>query len=149
MNRSSVFDDPNGPFALLLEGVDMSTTGMDGHRFNNTTLPLTTSEELEEQFLATKVIIYVLYTLIGTLGIAGNVMVCLVVARNSAMHTVTNVFIANLALSDILLCLFAVPFTPLYLISQKWTFGTLLCHLLPFAQGMYYPCFRLGTCVGF
>ena len=54
------------------------------------------------------------------------------------MHTVTNVMIWNLGLSDILLCLFAVPFTPLYLLAFKsWVFGTALCHLLPFAQGEF------------
>lgn len=84
-----------------------------------------------------KTTLYILYALICLLGIIGNVMVCFVVIRNPIMHTVTNIFIFNLALSDILLCLFAVPFTPLYLLAYKqWVFGTLLCHLLPFAQGL-------------
>lgn len=83
-----------------------------------------------------KIIFYIIYALICLLGIIGNVIVCYVVARKQSMHTVTNFFIANLALSDILLCLFAVPFTPLYLITFKsWIFGRALCHLVPFAQG--------------
>ncbi|XP_024085717.1 probable G-protein coupled receptor 83 [Cimex lectularius] len=56
----------------------------------------------------------VLYTSIFVLGLFGNVLVCYVVGRNKAMHTVTNCFISNLALSDIMLCILAVPFTPLY-----------------------------------
>jgi len=87
--------------------------------------------------IALKVFFYGLYILIFILGIAGNALVCYVVLRNSSMHTVTNMFITNLALSDVLLCVFAVPFTPLYLLTyKKWVFGTALCHLVPFAQGL-------------
>ncbi|CAG2172744.1 unnamed protein product, partial [Oppiella nova] len=87
--------------------------------------------------IALKVFFYGLYILIFFLGIAGNALVCYVVMRNSSMHTVTNMFITNLAISDIFLCVFAVPFTPLYLLTYKeWVFGTFLCHLVPYAQGM-------------
>ncbi len=85
-----------------------------------------------------KVFFYCLYVLVFILGIAGNALVCYVVLRNPTMHTVTNLFITNLALSDVLLCVFAVPFTPLYLLTYKeWVFGTALCHLVPFTQSLY------------
>ncbi|XP_075210480.1 short neuropeptide F receptor [Lycorma delicatula] len=77
----------------------------------------------------------VLYTTICLLGLFGNVLVCYVVGRNRAMHTVTNCFITNLALSDILLCVLAVPFTPLYTFANTWMFGRALCHLVAYAQG--------------
>ncbi|XP_052741855.1 prolactin-releasing peptide receptor-like [Bicyclus anynana] len=77
----------------------------------------------------------VIYTVIFVLGLLGNVLVCFVVVRNKAMQTVTNLFISNLALSDILLCIFAVPFTPLYSFRGTWSWGTLLCHMMPSAQG--------------
>lgn len=76
-----------------------------------------------------------LYAAIFILGVFGNVLVCYVVLRNKAMQTVTNLFITNLALSDILLCILAVPFTPSYTFLRKWIFGTVLCHLVPYAQG--------------
>lgn len=63
---------------------------------------------------AVQAVFCMLYTVIFVLGIFGNVLVCYVVGRNKAMQTVTNFFITNLALSDILLCTLAVPFTPLY-----------------------------------
>lgn len=77
----------------------------------------------------------VLYALIFVVGITGNVLVCYVVFRNKAMQTVTNYFITNLALSDILLCILAVPFTPLYTFLGRWVFGSPLCHIVPYAQG--------------
>jgi len=81
-------------------------------------------------------IFYVIYTTIFVLGIFGNVLVCFVVGRNKAMQTVTNFFITNLALADILLCALAVPFTPLYTFLEEWIFGRVLCHLVPYAQGV-------------
>lgn len=77
-----------------------------------------------------------IYTTIFVLGIFGNVLVCYVVFRNKAMQTVTNLFITNLALSDILLCVLAVPFTPLYTFLGKWVFGRIICHLVSYAQGV-------------
>lgn len=77
----------------------------------------------------------IVYTIIFVLGLLGNTLVCFVVIRNKAMQTVTNLFITNLALSDILLCIFAVPFTPLYSFRGIWSWGSLLCHIMPFAQG--------------
>ncbi|XP_063363490.1 prolactin-releasing peptide receptor-like [Cydia amplana] len=77
----------------------------------------------------------IFYTVIFVLGLLGNLLVCFVVIRNKAMQTVTNLFITNLALSDILLCIFAVPFTPLYSFRGTWGWGSILCHIMPFAQG--------------
>lgn len=66
-----------------------------------------------------QVVFLLVYTSIFILGIFGNVLVCYVVIKNKAMQTVTNLFITNLALSDILLCIFAVPFTPIYTFLGK------------------------------
>ncbi|KAI9557602.1 putative sNPF receptor [Daphnia sinensis] len=93
----------------------------------------------EEDYLksspAVQVNIYILYAVIFTVGLVGNVLVVFVVAQNKAMQTVTNCYIANLALSDILLCVLAVPFTPLYFFLKEWIFGKILCHLVAYSQG--------------
>lgn len=94
---------------------------------------------------AVKAFFYCIYILIFVVGICGNVLVCYVVFRNKSMQTVTNFFITNLGLSDILLCTLAVPFTPLYQFMRKWVFGRVLCHLVPYAQGVsvYISAFTL------
>ncbi|XP_032688688.1 prolactin-releasing peptide receptor-like isoform X2 [Odontomachus brunneus] len=86
--------------------------------------------------IVVQIVFCVFYGNIFVLGIFGNVLVCYVVARNRHMHTVTNFFITNLALSDVLLCVLAVPFTPLYTFLGRWVFGNTLCHLVPYAQGV-------------
>ena len=78
----------------------------------------------------------VAYSVIFVLGVAGNTLVVYVVARNSTMQTITNVFIANLAMSDIMMCLLAVPFTPISGLLQAWPFGNALCHLVPMTLGV-------------
>lgn len=51
------------------------------------------------------------YTLVFVLGIVGNSFVVAVVFRSPRMRTVTNYFIVNLALADILVLLFCLPTT--------------------------------------
>lgn len=76
----------------------------------------------------------VLYVVIFFLGMFGNFLVCFVVARQRTMQTVTNFFITNLALADILLCLFCVTLTPTYTFLGRWIFGKFLCQFIGFLQ---------------
>ncbi len=68
-----------------------------------------------------------LYFIIFFLGFFGNLLVSVVVVKQKHMRNVTNLFILNLAISDVLMCLFAVPFTPLQSFTGKWIFGSVLC----------------------
>jgi len=52
--------------------------------------------------LLTIVPISVVYTIIFILGVLGNVSTILVISKNKYMHTPTNVYLANLAISDLL-----------------------------------------------
>lgn len=51
------------------------------------------------------------YTIIFLLGFVGNVIVILVISLKPRMRTVTNLFILNLAVADLLVVLFCVPVT--------------------------------------
>ena len=52
--------------------------------------------------LSTIVPISALYAVIFAVGVFGNVVTCLVIVKNKYMHTPTNVYLANLAVSDLL-----------------------------------------------
>jgi len=57
-------------------------------------------------------VIYVLaYSIVFILALAGNSLVVSVVYRNTVMHNVTNYFIVNLAVADILVVLCCLPIT--------------------------------------
>jgi len=85
---------------------------------------------------ALRAALIVAYSVVFVLGVAGNTLVIFVVVRNSMMQTITNIFIANLAVSDITMCLLAVPFTPISGLLQEWPFGDALCHLVPMTLGV-------------
>uniref|UniRef100_A0A8C7CWW7 G-protein coupled receptors family 1 profile domain-containing protein n=1 Tax=Oncorhynchus kisutch TaxID=8019 RepID=A0A8C7CWW7_ONCKI len=57
-------------------------------------------------------VIYILcYMAVLLLCVGGNMLVSLVVLRNRNMRSVTNLFILNLAISDLLIGVFCVPTT--------------------------------------
>ena len=58
-----------------------------------------------------RVIYSVAYITIMIVAIVGNSMVVAVVYRNQSMHTVTNYFIVNLAIADIMVALICLPMT--------------------------------------
>ena len=51
------------------------------------------------------------YSILIVIGTIGNSLVVYVVARQPAMRTARNVFVVNLAVSDLLLCLITMPLT--------------------------------------
>jgi len=87
-----------------------------------------------------RVILISLYVVIFVLGLAGNSLVVYIVAARKTMQSITNIFIANLAVSDIIMCLLAVPFTPISGLLQSWPFGEALCHLVPMTLYDVLPC---------
>lgn len=63
------------------------------------------------------------YISLIVLGATGNGLVCIVVARKPSMRTARNVFIINLAISDLLLCLFTMPFSLVEIALKYWSLG--------------------------
>ena len=69
--------------------------------------------------LGVQITFYIVYTIIFICGVFGNLLVGIVVCKNRNMQNVTNLFILNLAFSDVVMSLFAVPFTPLQTFTGK------------------------------
>ncbi|GLH06576.1 Neuropeptide F receptor [Gryllus bimaculatus] len=63
------------------------------------------------------------YCLLILVGAAGNSLVVCVVVRKRSMRTARNMFIVNLAVSDLLLCLITMPFTLMEIITKYWPLG--------------------------
>ncbi|XP_028930048.1 neuropeptide FF receptor 2 [Ornithorhynchus anatinus] len=76
------------------------------------------------------------YFLIFSLCMVGNFLVCFIVLKNKHMHTVTNLFILNLAVGDLLVGLFCMPITLLDNIIAGWPFGNLMCKISGVVQGI-------------
>ncbi|XP_055852519.1 RYamide receptor [Episyrphus balteatus] len=81
--------------------------------------------------------VYLLYISIFIFALLGNGTVCYIVQSTPRMRTVTNFFIANLAVGDILMSMFCVPFSFVsILILNYWPFGIVLCHLVNYSQAV-------------
>ncbi|CAG2107789.1 unnamed protein product [Medioppia subpectinata] len=50
------------------------------------------------------------------------------------MRTVTNYYIANLTVSDLLMTAINIPFNTARIIMDNWPFGQFLCQFVPFIQ---------------
>lgn len=97
---------------------------------NQSNITIPTPDTLKDS-VAIQSVFILIYLLLFIIGISGNSLVVFVVMRNKTMQTITNIFITNLAASDIMMCLLSVPFTPLSYFMNSWIFGEVLCHIVP------------------
>ena len=77
-----------------------------------------------------------LYSIIFLLAVIGNLLVILTLIQSRRMRTITNVFLLNLAISDLLLGIFCMPFTLIGMLLRDFIFGEVMCKLLPYLQGV-------------
>ena len=77
------------------------------------------------------VLLAVLYGSISLVAVLGNGLVIFVIVKNRKMQTVTNIFIANLALADVIIGLFSTPFQFQPALHQRWDLPVFLCKLAP------------------
>ncbi|XP_062703012.1 neuropeptide F receptor-like [Aedes albopictus] len=101
--------------------------------FDNVTLSTSTIRQglIEEYSNNRKVgepayhILIVLYSILIIFGATGNSLVVMAVARKPQMRTARNMFIVNLAVSDLLLCLVTMPLTLVEILTKYWPMGRL------------------------
>lgn len=70
-----------------------------------------TNYESESHRPTIRALLIVAYSVIIVISLFGNVVVCHVVIKNKRMHSVTSLFIMNLAIADVLITLLNTPFT--------------------------------------
>ncbi|XP_029426383.1 histamine H2 receptor isoform X2 [Nannospalax galili] len=76
-----------------------------------------------------RVTVSVILTILILITVAGNVVVCLAVSLNRQLRSLTNCFIVSLAVTDLLLGLLVLPFSAIYQLSFKWSFGQVFCNI--------------------
>lgn len=67
------------------------------------------------------------------LSLCFNSLICCIIFRNKNLHTVTNIFLANMAMSDILLVSINVPLNIVRNVTYEWTLGIILCKALTYS----------------
>ena len=81
-------------------------------------------------------IVPIIFILIFIVGLIGNGSLIYILCRHKTMRSVPNTFIFNLALGDLLVLLFSVPFTSTIYTLESWPFGELICKFTEFAKDM-------------
>lgn len=81
---------------------------------------------------------------IELVAIVGNLLIIIIIAQSPKMRNVTNYYILNLAISDLLVGLFAIWIHLVDDLTQGWVLGSFLCKFNPFMQSkrrnMEYVC---------
>ena len=72
----------------------------------------------------------VMESIILVFGTIGNVLVVLVVVKRHRMRTVTNYFILNLAISDLIVLISNIPIDFTMDFMKKWVFGKVMCLII-------------------
>ncbi|XP_064085803.1 neuropeptide SIFamide receptor-like [Macrobrachium nipponense] len=78
----------------------------------------------------------VAYVVVSVMGVVGNSFVVAVVLRAPRMRTVTNVFIANLAVADLLVNIVVLPTTLIGHTLNAWVLGLFVCKTVTYLQGV-------------
>jgi len=82
------------------------------------------------------VLLSIFYGAISLVAVLGNSLVIIIVVTSRRMQTVTNYFIANLALADVVIGLFAIPFQFQAALLQRWNLPYFMCPFCPFFQNL-------------
>ncbi|KAF1650180.1 C-X-C chemokine receptor type 6, partial [Eudyptes chrysocome] len=89
------------------------------------------NENGSENFHA-RVFLPCMYSVVFILGLAGNMLVFVILVFYEKLKTLTDIFLLNLAIADWVF-LWTLPFWA-YSAAQEWTFGTVACHVI---RGLY------------
>ncbi|XP_045896451.1 beta-2 adrenergic receptor-like [Micropterus dolomieu] len=96
-----------------------------GH--NNSTLDSDWSTRSSEYSDAELVLLGVAMAILVLAIVFGNVLVITAILRFPRLQTVTNLFIASLAIADLIMGLVVVPFGSSYIMLGAWQFGNFMC----------------------
>ncbi|XP_076043058.1 neuropeptide Y receptor type 2-like [Oratosquilla oratoria] len=83
---------------------------------------------------STEIVFIMCYVCLVFVGVVGNLMVGWVIWRKKAMRTPRNLYIINLTVSDLSMCLVCMPFTLVSLLYKDWALGGFICKLIPVLQ---------------
>lgn len=93
-------------------------------------------EPLYEPPISITLLLSFFYGCISLVSVVGNSTVIFIVVTSRRMQSVTNFFIANLALADVIIGLFSIPFRFQAALLQRWNLPSFLCPFCPFFENV-------------
>lgn len=77
----------------------------------------------------------ILYSLVFLLSVFGNLLIIVVLIVNKRMRTVTNSFLLSLAISDLMMAIFCMPFNLIPSLLEDFIFGAAMCKTFAYFMG--------------
>ncbi|XP_062706134.1 trissin receptor isoform X2 [Aedes albopictus] len=124
----------------LVTGDRASATVGQGFATANFSYPESNSVQKEFIFDRTdvRVIFITLYSLVFCCCFFGNLLVILVVTLSRRLRSITNFFLANLAVADLCVGVFCVMQNLTIYLIESWVFGDFLCKMYQFVHSLSY-----------
>jgi hypothetical protein len=84
-----------------------------------------------------EVTLILLYSFIAAIGFVSNAFILLVILTSKKLlSNPSSLLLANLMFADIVMSVFCIPFTLIWFIRKSWSFGAVMCKVIPFLQGL-------------
>ncbi|KAL2728923.1 tachykinin-like peptides receptor 86C isoform X1 [Vespula squamosa] len=83
-----------------------------------------------------KIIWSLIFAIILIIAVGGNLIVIWIVLAHRRMRTMTNYFLVNLSVADLLMSLFNCVFNVIFLLNSSWPFGSTYCTINNFIAHM-------------
>ncbi|XP_010878704.1 cholecystokinin receptor [Esox lucius] len=133
LNETSTLLECVGP-----QGVEPNGTGNASLEFRNITTcgnaSMVKPQRVKEKEVDSLRIL--LYSVIFLLSVFGNLLIIVVLTVNKRMRTVTNSFLLSLAVSDLMMAIFCMPFTLIPNLMEDFIFGAAMCKILSYLMGV-------------
>ncbi|XP_033225803.1 orexin receptor type 1-like [Belonocnema kinseyi] len=124
------------------EGVNSpsSPSKIDGNRYNDT-LDKDQMTNILQSFYEdfnneTNYLLITLYVPVIVLAVTANILVIVVVFKYHYMRSVTNYFVVNLSIADLLVTMICMPMAVSQAVSIIWVYGEIMCKLFFYLQGV-------------
>lgn len=100
---------------------------------NMSDLPVNITVSLRPRIpFSSSVVLIILYTLTTLAAVVGNTIAIIVFAKGRRSNSDLKHFLINLAIADLIMAIFCIPFTFAYQITDNWIFSDFMC---PLVQG--------------
>ncbi|CAF1033049.1 unnamed protein product [Didymodactylos carnosus] len=91
------------------------------------------SSDIKLRFsLTVTIVIYLIYLLPFCFGVFGNISVCLIFFQQKKLRSITNIFLMNLCINDLIVLCVSIPMTITSVLIEHFVFGSFLCKLINF-----------------
>ena len=117
-------------YSSLLMPIENGDANMSNEPIANLTTN-SSSDGLYEIPPSIVVLLCIMYISVSLIAVCGNLMVFYVCVVSKKMRNITNMFIANLALADVLIGSLSIPFQFIAALLQRWLLPDVFCQICP------------------